>query len=269
MSFCVLASPVSYAADDMAVVQPGVAADAWDVSCEKMEWPSTENSAFGAPESLKYSVHWGGINAGGGEIDIKGIATVHDRPAYIATMTLGTTGVANAMHAYSEKTFTSIDRVSLLPLRYRKETREGTYARDEDVNFDPPCQRLDRVEHRLDKGTVERKQARLPGPTLDILGYLFYIRTLPLAVGRHYDMTLVSGNHLWPVTVTVKDKLQITTAAGRFECFFIEPTLRENKTDAKLKELQVWVTADARKIPVRLRMEANVGHITADLAARP
>jgi hypothetical protein len=241
----------------------------WKIPCEAMAWPLVENRAFDEHESLSYTVRWGAISAGRGLIEVQGLQAFNDRSTYRLSMTLETTGITKSVHAYSEKTETWLDHATLLPLRYKKQTREGHYSRNEDVKFEPGCRRLNRLDTRVDKNTVERQQARLPGPTLDILGYIFYLRALPLKVGDHYDLTLVSGNHLYPVTVTVKDRLQVSTSAGWFDCFYIEPSLRQGVTMEKLRDLQLWLTADERKIPVRLRMGANFGHITAELTTSP
>ena len=254
----------AYAAE-MIPIPDAFPAEEWKMSCENGAWPTAVSKTLELHEALNYAVRWGAIKAGQGRIEVQGTENFKERSAYHLFMELKTVGVTKALHAYDEITNTWIDQSSFLPLKYEKQTREGAYSRNEEVIFDVPCQRLNRIDRRLDKNISERKQARLPGPTLDILGYIFYLRTLPLEVGAQYELTLVSGNRLWPVTVHVKNKLQISTSAGWFNCFFIEPTLRGDASDLKLKQLQVWLTADDKKIPVRIRMEANVGHITADL----
>ena len=261
-------SGAAQALDGMRSVPKGTAANAWLEPCHATPWPAAAPAVFSVGETLAYAVHWGPLKAGDGVIRVESLDKVRNRPAYHVSMTLGTTGVAQSIHAYREKTDTWIDRDSLLPVRYQKVTREGDYARDEDVRLDPACGRLNRVENRLDKHRVERKQAVLPGPTFDILGYIFYLRSLPLAVGREFPLTLVSGDRLWPVTVRVKSRLKIATAAGWFDCFYIVPTLRGDAGDTKLRDVDVWLTADTKKIPVRIRMDANIGHIMADLVSR-
>jgi hypothetical protein len=241
-------------------------ATAWEVACESSSWKAVVNNAFAEHETLSYAVKWAGIKAGKGTIAVDGLENEKGRSVYHLSMELSTSGMTGALHQYRERTDTWLDKESLLTFRYTKKTREGSYARDEEVTLDQACRRFDRYERRLDKGTEERKQARLPAETLDILGYLFYLRTLPLAEGGHYDLMLLSGDKLYPVTVNVIRRLKISSKAGWFDCFYLVPTLRAGvPPDLKLKQLEVWVSADPRHVPVRLRMEANVGHITAEL----
>ena len=54
--------------------------------------------------------------------------------------------------------------------------------------------------------------------------------------------------------------------AGTFDCFLVEPQLRTpGMFIAKGKKLQVWLTADDRHMPVRMRTEVFFGHVVADL----
>ena len=256
-------------ADEVTPPPVSSATVSWDIACEKAFWPTLPNDAFGSQEILTYTVHWGVLKAGYGTIAVQNAEPVEDRPVYHLTMELSSSGLAGAVHKYYEKTNSWLDQGSLLSIRYTKETREGNYARDEHVILDQPCRRFYRHEERLDKGLSKTIQGRLPPDTVDMLGYLFRIRGLPLAEGAHYDLTLLSGDRLWPVTVHVIRRTKVSTPAGWFDCFFLEPVLRESRPDAKLRQLQVWVTADRRHIPVRLRMEANIGHITAELTKQP
>jgi hypothetical protein len=60
----------------------------------------------------------------------------------------------------------------------------------------------------------------------------------------------------------------ITTKAGEFDTFLVEPEVKEiggvfrKSPDAKL---QIWITTDARRIPVRVRSKVAVGSFYMDL----
>jgi hypothetical protein len=257
-----LASPVKKSTTT-AVVKTSTAP-----ACESVAWTPMANNAFGVGERLEYNVKWGAVKAGSGHLSVGGAETVNGRPVYTAAMELRTTGVTKSIHRFEDRSDSWIDQASLLPIKFTKKTREPKYQQDESVTFDQGCRTYKRHARRLDKGTEKNQEGPLPGDTLDILSYLYHLRALPLAEGSSYDLTLLSGDHLWPVTVHVKKRLKISTPSGWFDCFHLQPTLRPGApTDRKLKAMEVWVTADARHLPVRLRMEANVGSITAELTS--
>ncbi|MBI1979160.1 MAG: DUF3108 domain-containing protein, partial [Elusimicrobia bacterium] len=54
--------------------------------------------------------------------------------------------------------------------------------------------------------------------------------------------------------------------AGKFDCFLVEPFIRERGLFIqKGKKLKVWLTADEKKIPVKMRAEVFIGHVSAEL----
>lgn len=67
-----------------------------------------------------------------------------------------------------------------------------------------------------------------------------------------------------------KKKRPIDIAPGTFDTYLIEPNLKDvggvfkKSRDAKIK---LWITADHRKIPVRLKSKVIVGSFTGDLVS--
>lgn len=236
-------------------------------SCRPAAWrQAAANHAFAEHERLSFVVHWGLVKAGKAILAVEGVETIQGRPAYHLSMDIHSAGVTSAFHHYSDRTDSWLDRESLTTLRYLKRVREGRYQDDETVDFDPPCQRFQKKENRIDKQMITSLEGRILPDTLDTYGALFYLRTLPLAVGEHYDIELFTGDKVLSVTAIVKKKERIKTAAGKFDCFLVEPTVRDHSVaGGKLKQIQWWYTTDERHLPIRIRMEVKVGHIAADL----
>lgn len=243
------------------------APSAWEISCLKEPGVPLPNKAFAESETQNYSVRWGPIPAGQGTIGVLGIEKVDGRPAYHVFMEIKTTGATASIHQYNERTEAWLDKETLLTLRAVKQTRETGYSRDEAIVFDQACQRYEKSEFRPDTGAKDRKQDRLPPNTLDMLGYFFYLRTLPLSDGAHYDLTLLSGDHVWPVTVNVVRHTKISGPSGWHDTFFLEPSARISSPNTKLRQIEAWFNADEKKVPVRLRMELKIGSITAELTS--
>lgn len=237
----------------------------WEVACSSITPSPLENHAFGNPETTSMVVRWGVLKAGRATIELIGTETVDGRSLYHVAMEIRTSGLSDKIHSYRERTDSWIDAATLLTVAYYKETREGNYARDEQVVLDQGCGRFDRVEKRLDKGTTEHRQGVLPPATVDMLGYLYHLRAMPMKEGASFDLTLLSGDRLYPVTVEVVRRTKISGPGGWYDTYFLKPNLRGDPKDVKLRELQVWLTADDRQMPVRLKMDVQVGSILAEL----
>lgn len=238
----------------------------WDIPCTATEL-EPKATLFNVAEQIPYAVRWGVIKAGRGLLTFVGEEPIDGRPAYHVALEIGTTGVTRSIHRYFERMEAWIDKESLLTLRMTKATRQKKYERDESIVFDQACGRYYRYEKRLDKGTEEKQQGKLPPNTVDIVGYLLYLRSLPLAVGQNFDLTLLSGDKLYPVTVQVVRRTKISGPSGWHDTFFLEPKLKPTSEPVKLRDLHVWITADEKKLPVRLKMELKVGSIMAEMVA--
>jgi hypothetical protein len=123
------------------------------------------------------------------------------------------------------------------------------------------------TEVRHDKNNArEDKQGEIPPNVLDVLSSLYYVRSLPLEVGKSFTIDVHSGEKTWPLVVNVIKREKIKVKAGKFMCYRVEPVLRERGIFiSKGKKLEVWLTADARHVPVLMRSEIFIGHVSAEL----
>jgi len=92
------------------------------------------------------------------------------------------------------------------------------------------------------------------------------LRTLPLAPGRAFQLTVLSGRTAYPLVVTVKDRARIKDPAGvAVETFEVEPRFREGFLAKKEGKLTLWVTTDETHAPVRISSTLPFGTLNASL----
>lgn len=163
----------------------------------------------------------------------------------------------------SDRTVARWEPATRCSLRIEKHLREGKAERDQVVEFDP--QGSARVEDRK----VKQKEFTLAPCTLDVLSAFYVTRVqgvpetgqLELPVfdnGKHYKLgvrfvgreTLDLPAPLGPGVATVIVEPQLLDGTGLF---------------VKEGRLKIWLTDDARRIPVRMRSKVAVGSVSADL----
>jgi hypothetical protein len=237
------------------------------VACEATAWRTAGNASLPRGEELNFVLRWGVITAGRATLSVRGIELLGSRNAYHLTSYARSTGVVNTFYTVQDHSEAWLDTQSLTTLRYEKNVREGSYRIQENADFDQPCRRFFQHSIRFDKNNkAEDRVGRLPADALDVFGCLYYMRTLPLEIGKIYTLDVLSGDKVWPLVVTVKRRETVKVAAGRFDCYVLEPVLRQPGIFVtKGKKVEVWVTADARRMPVRMRSEVVIGHVAAEL----
>jgi hypothetical protein len=224
---------------------------------------------FQQGEELLFAIRWGAVTGGYSTLDVRDEAPVGNQGAYHIVSEAHSTGLVDAFYHVDDRNEAWLDKTWPRSLRYSKKIREGKYRVQEVVELDQAGHQYRRRENRLDKQTHEERKGAIPPNVLDVLSSLYYVRTLPLAVGQSYTLDVHSGDKTWPLVVKVKKRERVKVKAGKFDCFRLEPLLREPGIFiSKGKKLEVWVTADARHIPVLMRSEIFIGHVSAELVRK-
>jgi hypothetical protein len=114
-------------------------------------------------------------------------------------------------------------------------------------------------------GDIEKVSGDIPGHVQDIFSSLYYVRTQDLQVGKTIELD-VNTRKNWPLYVNVLKRETIKVEAGKFDCFVVEPKLRDKGLFVqKGKSLKVWITADKHRIPVKMEAEVMIGSVEAEL----
>lgn len=217
-------------------------------------------------EELIYSVRWGVIHAGTSSLSVKGVEDVDGHSAYHLVAEAKSAAVIDAFYKVRDRNEAWLDTTQPRSLRYARNIREGSYRIEETVALDHTTNRYTKTSYRIDKDRHEVSEGDITPNVLDVLSSLYYVRTLPLEVGKSYTFDVHSGKKVWPLVMNVKKRTTVKVRAGKFDCLLVEPALREPGIFvSKGKKLEVWLTADARHLPVLMRSEIFIGHVSAEL----
>lgn len=99
------------------------------------------------------------------------------------------------------------------------------------------------------------------GQLQDVLSAIYFIRTQPLEVGKSFEIFIGDGGKVYKIPVKVVEKKRMKTVLGRVDVLRVNPELfgPERLIDAEQGEFSIWVTADARHIPVSGRVKTDYG----------
>lgn len=211
---------------------------------------------FGPGETLKFSIDYGILNAGGATMEVAG----QRRIAGAECLDIRTEARSNAFFSKFYKVWdraqTFVDASTLLPWRFEKHQREGGYRKDVLVKFDRP-EAFAHYENGDDVCIHPHAQ--------DELSAFYYLRTLPLEVGQDVLIDSHADRKNYPLRVIVHGRETVEVPAGKFDCFVVEPVVREGGIFQAKGTLTIWLTADARRMPVKMRTKIVVGAVTASL----
>ncbi|OIO05320.1 MAG: hypothetical protein AUJ49_01480 [Desulfovibrionaceae bacterium CG1_02_65_16] len=229
-------------------------------------WPARPAGAempFGPGEKLSYDLYWTFIKAGSATLETLESGPVEGRPALHFRALAQSTPFVDTFYKVRDSIESWVDPGVTHALLYRKDQSEGSYVRHYLVRFD----KNGNVAYRYSHGEL-KNAVIIPQGTFDPLSMLFFFRTRALFAGMEFAAPVTDGEKSITGTARVVRRETIKTKAGAFDTLLVEPDVRNiggvfrKSPDATL---QVWITNDARRIPVRVRSKVVVGHFSMEL----
>ena len=211
-----------------------------------------------AGEDLTFDVHYGLVHAGEAHLEILGIYDFSGARCYRLRSRARSSGFFGKLYDVDDRIESHLDSVELMSRGIEKHMHEGSYHQDLAAHFDYGAMRA-----RYATGD----SASLPGPVQDDLSAFFVARCLELRENTTYYLMTHSNRVNYPMQVRVYGRENIHTELGDFDCFRVEPRVDRGGIFKHRGGMTLWLTVDARHVPVRMRSKLPVGAITADLVA--
>lgn len=226
--------------------------------------PDTDFNAPWKGEQLKFGLYYSFVKVGTAYIKNRGVIEADGKQAYVIQTTAFSAPVIDSVFKVRDINLSWLDAQNFSSLGYSQSLREGHYRRDEWVLFDYPAKTY--------RGEVHKKSGSRPIsgpleiPVLDMLTALYFVRGQVLTKGQPVVFDIINREEQYPLVVKVIKRETVKTPAGKFKCIVVEPQFRgEGIFVSKGKSLQVWLTDDERKMPVKMKTEVFIGSVSAEL----
>lgn len=216
---------------------------------------------FDIPEILQYNLTWTGIKAGEAVLEIK------DSGSYIQFISRATSAKwVSIFYHVDDMVISTVKKGSYknfvgTPYNYRIKLKEGRHKRDKEIIFDHTAKKVTYINH-LDR---EKAEFGIEDSTFDSLSSFYYIRQIPLEVGKSVFVNIFDSKKFYKVEVQVLKKESVETPLGTFKTILIKPIMKSEGVFYKKGDILIWLTDDEKRIPVLLKTKVVVGSITATL----
>ncbi|HZB27544.1 MAG TPA: DUF3108 domain-containing protein [Gemmatimonadales bacterium] len=105
-----------------------------------------------------------------------------------------------------------------------------------------------------------------PADPLDDAAFFYFVRVTPLEVGKTYTYHRYFRKDKNPVTIEVLKRERMELPDGsKVQCLVLHPTIDTKGLFSKRSETRIWLTDDARRLPVQIRTKFPFGTITLRL----
>ena len=105
-----------------------------------------------------------------------------------------------------------------------------------------------------------------PAEPLDDAAFFYFVRITALEVGRKYTYNRYFRKDKNPVTIEVLKREKMDLPDGsKVQCLVLHPTIDTKGLFSKRSDTRIWLTDDARRLPVQIRTKFPFGTITLRL----
>ena len=210
---------------------------------------------FASGERLTYDVKFGFLHVGSGSMEVAGIDSVRGRAAW---HTIFQVHGGTLFYKVNDRLESWIDVTSLVSLRHWQELSEGRRERERKFEIIP------------ERGVVV-EQGKPEAPTvaapLDDGAFLYFVRTIPLEVGRTYQFDRYFRPDRNPVTIRVLRRERISVPAGQFDAIVLQPIIKTKGIFSEGGRAEVWLSDDSNRIMLQMKSKLPFGSLNLYLTS--
>lgn len=214
---------------------------------------------FRVGERFDYGAKLSLLPVGKASIQVAAIDTVRGEPVFHFKYSMDASAFFGAFKLNSSlESWTAID--GFTSLRYRQDNKQNGKQFVRQFEIFPDSSRYQQSEP-----DPLASQPSVAEP-LDDASFLFFVRSTPLVVGQTYTFNRYFRAERNPIVIKVlkREKMELPDGT-EVDCLVLNPVVGERGLFAKRNDARLWLTDDARRIPVQIRSTFEWGQITLRL----
>jgi hypothetical protein len=213
-------------------------------------------------QMLQYGVEWRLIRAGLARLTW----TPQPGGTHQADLHLESAGLVSKLHRVNDDYRAILNKgLCLESVLFKSE--EGKRRRETKISFDGKG-KVSYLERDLVKNNIAlSKELDTPPCVHEYMGGLAKLRTLKLEPGQSATVPLTDGKKFAQVKVDAQEREQVKTPVGTFNAMRYEVHMFNGVILNRKARMHVWISDDARRLPVQIRVRIGVliGTITLQL----
>lgn len=212
---------------------------------------------FRIGETLTFDVSWSSyLTAGTAVATVKEKKSSFNSTAYYIVAEGRPTALVAKLYTLYYKLDTLLDSYTLLPQRGTVYSEEGSRHRFRTTRFDRPAKR---AFFEYQTATTIKTDFPVSPVAQDALSSLYVLRAIPIKAGDHMTMPVCDNGLNYKVVLDVSAPERVKTPMGELSAWKVKPTVFDDKNHPVGRNMAIWLSDDARRLPVKFQAELAVG----------
>jgi hypothetical protein len=212
-------------------------------------------------EKLEYSIEWRLITAGMAQIDVEPTG-----PNWETKLNIESAGMVTRLYRVND-TYRALTNNQFCGIHATLDAEEGKRHRFSSLSFDGGKKKVAYEERDLVKNKTTQKTIDIAPCTHEIVGALSALRMMRVEPGKTVMLPITDGKKMVMARVEAQQKETIEIDKQKFQTIRYEAFLFDNVLYRRKGRLWVWMTDDASRLPVQIRVRLGfpIGNITLTL----
>ena len=219
----------------------------------------TSHRAFQAGETLTYAVRYGIIPGGAGYFSVRDTIVNGKKVNHIKVKGV-TTGLADAIFKVRDVYESFMDINTDMPVKAIRNIREGRYRYYDEITYN----RDSSVVNTTRTGTH-----KVPPKILDVVSAFYFARSHvfndQLKEGELIELVTFFAGKVYPIRIRYRGIETISTRFGKVQCYMFSPVTEVGRAFKTEDDMQVWISRDNNRVPIRIRFNLVVGSFVCEL----
>jgi hypothetical protein len=230
-----------------------------NIKAEEMSFP------FYPGEKLTYALKWTFIPAGEAVLEVLPIEIVNGIKSYHFVLTTKSNEFIDPFYKVRDRIDAYTDIKMTRSIFYKKNQLEGNTHRDIVVQYN-----WKKYQAKYSNFNEEREPIDLLPGSFDPLSSFYYSRLFDLKEDLIIERPVTDGKKCVIGKLAVIKRETIKLESGTYDTYLIEPEVKHIGgvfDKSKNAKIQLWVTADHRRMPVKIKSKVVVGSFTGELVS--
>ena len=222
---------------------------------------------FETGEKTVYRAHWNGlISVATAEITVTP-TVVEGKKVYYVKVKAKSSRVLDLIWKMRDTITSTFDAKAFAPSRFTFRQRENSKAVDTVAHYSESAKRWS--VNRQERGGKAKFYEFDSQNTFDPIIIVYLVRSIDFKVGDRLYFKVFGGKYQYLLELRVDDKEPVSMPSGKtVEAYKIIPYIQnitKNGYAGRFNEATIWISADKRRLPVKLSSKIYVGSVYLDL----
>jgi Protein of unknown function (DUF3108) len=225
---------------------------------------------FRVGEQLSYDITWSSFitaTAATATVSVRDKKGAYGSPlAYYIVAEGRPTPILAMLYSIYYKADSWLDAGALLPVRASIFSQEGGQRETKLTQFDRVH---GTARYEVQEGSSRNaRNLAVPAQPHDPMSAIFALRASPLTAGTRMLMPMTLNGNLYQVQMTIERREPLRTRMGTLQAWRIAPVMLERGRPADApRGMVLWISDDARRLPLRMQVELATGRFDLTLTS--